>query len=261
MFAFRTIRVCGINAGRAARLNTLQKISAPRLLAGKPLLGKPLLQRVFNSPARWQTCLQTPIKRMMSDKPPAQGNVFKQVAGWYNGLNEAYPLVTKMFLTAAIVGTGDVMCQLYVEDQTLATMDKTRFMRMCFLGSVLIGPTLHFWYGFLYRTMPGTSWAIVLKRVAADQLLFAPAFMVAFFTSLFALEGRIDQLIPHLKENYVASLQVNWMMWIPAQLFNFTLIPPQHAVMFANFIALFWNTYLSWQGHKPQDAVDDVAEN
>jgi hypothetical protein len=53
-----------------------------------------------------------------------------------------------------------------------------------------------------------------------------------------------------MRENYWAALKVNWIIWIPAQIINFAFIPPVHAVMFANSIALFWNGYLSWSAHK-----------
>ena len=48
-------------------------------------------------------------------------------------------------------------------------------------------------------------------------------------------------------------MQTNWMMWIPAQIINFALVPLQYRVLVANVVALAFNTYLSWASHKPAD--------
>ena len=68
----------------------------------------------------------------------------------------------------------------------------------------------------------------------------------------------MDQLGDHMKENYTAAVTMNWAMWIPAQLINFKFVPPQYQVLFANFVALFWNAYLSWASHQPQDAIEEA---
>ena len=42
----------------------------------------------------------------------------------------------------------------------------------------------------------------------------------------------------------------NWQLWGPAQAINFKFVPVQFQVMFANFVAVAWNTYLSWKSHQ-----------
>ena len=53
------------------------------------------------------------------------------------------------------------------------------------------------------------------------------------------------------------DLRMNWMMWIPCQFLNFRFIAPQFQVLFANVVALVWNTFLSWRGHVEQQRQDD----
>ena len=110
----------------------------------------------------------------------------------YGAALERWPLLTKALTSAALVGAGDVACQLVVEKND--AVDLGRFGRMAFLGGVLIAPTLHVWYGSLSRIFPGTATADVVKRVVCDQFVFAPAFIGVFFSSLAVLEGRASGL-------------------------------------------------------------------
>ena len=41
---------------------------------------------------------------------------------------------------------------------------------MAVIGLLLVGPALHLWYGWLWRSIPGTSVAAIAKRLALDQV-------------------------------------------------------------------------------------------
>ena len=83
-----------------------------------------------------------------------------------------------------------------------------------------------------------------------------------FFGSLATLEGRIDELPDRLRNHWRGAVFTNWKIWIPAQVLNFGFVPLQYQVLFANVVALVWNTYLSWvtHVHVVEDA-DDVAND
>mmetsp|Transcript_17846 Transcript_17846/g.46610 ORF Transcript_17846/g.46610 Transcript_17846/m.46610 type:complete len:227 (+) Transcript_17846:229-909(+) len=167
---------------------------------------------------------------------------------WYNSRLAAFPLITTAVSTAIIGAAGDAGSQLLIEQRE---WDATRTLRFGMLGLILTGPTLHLWYGALYKHFSGVSAVQVLKRVALDQALFAPTFTAAFVSILFATEGRsLTELRGHMERNYAESVCVNWVMWIPAQVINFRFIPSAHSVLFANFVAVFWNSYLSWNAHR-----------
>lgn len=129
------------------------------------------------------------------------------------------------------------------------SLDVPRFGRMVFLGTVMIGPTLHFWYNFLSRIIPATTTVGALSRVALDQTLFAPSFIVAFYAALMTLEGKLDQLQAKLRAEMWPTLQTNWLIWIPAMFLNFRFVPLQYQVLASNVVSLVWNTYLSWRGN------------
>ena len=46
---------------------------------------------------------------------------------------------------------------------------------------IIITPLLVRWYGVLNARFPGTAMKMVVRRMAADQLIWAPIFMSVFF--------------------------------------------------------------------------------
>lgn len=59
---------------------------------------------------------------------------------------------------------------------------------------VLVGPTLHYWYGYLARNFAENSMLNVLKRLALDQLVFTPGFITVFMSSVLVLDGRPENV-------------------------------------------------------------------
>ncbi|KAK4534965.1 hypothetical protein CDCA_CDCA03G0990 [Cyanidium caldarium] len=122
---------------------------------------------------------------------------------------------------------------------------------MGFVGA----PISHYWYEFLARRFPGTSWRAVGKRVAADQLGLVPIFLP---TTLFCLDyagrkyverepadrlpERAAQTAWRLAPN---ALVANWMLWPAAQTVNFMFVPGELQVLFVNVVGVGWNAVLS----------------
>lgn len=65
--------------------------------------------------------------------------------------------------------------------------------------------------------------------------------------------NNLQSIQENIKKHYMDILRVNYSLWPAVQLINFTLIPLQRQVLFAQTVALFWNTYLSWKTHSEQD--------
>ena len=118
---------------------------------------------------------------------------------------------------------------------------------------MLVGPTLHVWFGVLFRTFPQAGLGGALRKMAADQLLFAPLFNPVFICFVYALEGRLAEAPDTLRAEWLNITVSNWKLWAPAQALNFLLVPVQFQVMFANFVAVIWNTYLSWKSHLDEE--------
>lgn len=164
----------------------------------------------------------------------------------YSELLRTKPLVTKAVTSCVIVLAGDVIGQCVIEGVNMVDINVKRLACMGTLGLCLVGPTLHVWYTLLSRIIPKPTAAGAGLRMVTDQFFFAPLFIPVFFGGLYLLEGRPQQLPDLLRREWWASLRMNWSIWIPAQLINFMYTPVQYQVLFANIVALLWNSYLSW---------------
>lgn len=180
---------------------------------------------------------------------------FKRAWIKYNALLVSHPVSTKIVTGSTIALIGDVNCQVFLEvDQPFSAK---RAVIFTLIGGVFIVPILHVWYGFLRRAVPGTSNLAIAKRLAMDQLGFAPTFLPIFFTALLTLEGDVDKVPEKIKNDWWPAVTANWVLWVPAQLINFRFVPGSLQVLFSNVVGLFWNSYLSFLSHS--DANMPVA--
>ncbi|KAG5242496.1 protein sym [Salix suchowensis] len=166
----------------------------------------------------------------------------------YLNLLAKYPVLTKAVTSAILTLMGDLICQ-FVIDQA-PSLDLKRTFVFTFLGLVLVGPTLHFWYLYLSKlvTLPGASGAFL--RLLVDQFVFSPIFIGVFLSTLVTLEGRPSEVIPKLQQEWFSAVLANWQLWVPFQFLNFRFVPQQFQVLAANVIALVWNVILSFKAHK-----------
>ncbi|KAI4319649.1 hypothetical protein MLD38_033226 [Melastoma candidum] len=167
---------------------------------------------------------------------------------WYLFILEKYPVITKAVTSALLNFLGDFICQLVID--RASSFDLKRSFMFTFLGMVLVGPTLHFWYQNLSRliTVPGASGA--LMRLIVDQFIFSPIFIGVFLSALVTLEGRPSEVLLKLRQEWFPAVLANWKLWIPFQFLNFRFVPQQFQVLTANVIALVWNVILSFLAHK-----------
>lgn len=166
---------------------------------------------------------------------------------WYLVLLDNHPVATKAISSALLTFLGDLFCQLVVEKHK--TVDLKRIAIFTLLGLVLVGPTLHFWYLNLNKIVPGPGPIKAGLRLVLDQFIFSPIFIGVFFSALLTLEGRLSDIVPKLRQDWLTAVVANWKIWIPFQFLNFLLVPQQLQVLAANVIALAWNTYLSFATH------------
>ena len=219
-------------------------------------------------------------------QPPSSSTATGSVAGtsvgtrrrvllvdWYSRQLDAHPLLTKAISSGLIAGAGDWICQALqhqqnhhryshsqpVEEdfeespsQAVARLggwwDPLRTGRFVILGAFLVAPTVHLWYGQLAAWFPGTTAPRVALRVALDQLVFSPVFLVAWLSSLWTLQGDADHVtVDHLQDDLPELLVANWGLWVPAQLINFRFVPLKFQVLYSNVVALLWNVFLSYR--------------
>lgn len=107
----------------------------------------------------------------------------------------------------------------------------TRFMGYGFC----IAPVQFRWFKLLERLFPmskTSSFGPALKRVAFDQIVFAPVGVAVFFTAMTVAEGGGRRAVSNkLRDMYVPTLKANYVVWPAVQLINFRLMPVQYQLV------------------------------
>nr|VZI11234.1 unnamed protein product [Spirometra erinaceieuropaei] len=172
--------------------------------------------------------------------------VFNKAWSGYLHLLSKYPLRTQCVSTALIMSTGDIIAQKIVERQP--NYSPSRTLKFGMIGMCFVGPTFHCWYNFIDRLYTGTKLIRTVKMVASDQLIMAPC-MVFSIIGLVGLTKNwsIEEAKTGLSNNYIQAMLMNIRVWPPVQFINFTFVPLHLRVLVVNFVALFWNTYLSYK--------------
>ncbi|XP_022692015.1 protein SYM1-like isoform X1 [Varroa jacobsoni] len=168
---------------------------------------------------------------------------------FYNLLNIKHPTATQVLTTAALMATGDVLSQKFVEKREHINVQRTG--RFFFVGCVYVGPVLRTWYPRLEQLISHSAKMRALKMASIDQLVFTPVFLPGFLITLSTFQGKnIDGICETVRTDTVPILLTNWMIWPAAQVINFNFVPLQFRVQFASTIALFWNIYLAWKANQ-----------
>jgi protein Mpv17 len=82
---------------------------------------------------------------------------------------------------------------------------------------------------------------VIGTRVALDQFILTPLMVAAFFTSQAILEGHgVEEVKHRLSSSWELTLIKNWMVFIPVQLANFSVVPPHFRLGLVNLVSLFW---------------------
>ena len=103
----------------------------------------------------------------------------------------------------------------------------TRFMAYGFI----MAPVQFKWFQFLSRAFPITKTATTapaLKRVALDQLIFAPVGLACFFTFMTVAEGGGKRAVMRkFQDVYLPAMKAMYIIWPAVQILNFRMIPLQ----------------------------------
>jgi len=181
----------------------------------------------------------------------------------YNIALAAQPLLTKSATVSFLSGFGDWLVQnIQSRGEGKWSHDWARTGKMCFYGAFVVAPLNHYWYKILDRVVrPGRDLGFFgnsanYKKLALDQLFFAPIIISAFFVSMTFLNGKgPKEAVERIKRDIVPTLKLNYCLWPAAQFINFTFVPPQHRVGYVSIVVMFWSCLLSWSANtKPKDS-------
>ncbi|KAF9026044.1 hypothetical protein BDZ89DRAFT_1135071 [Hymenopellis radicata] len=179
----------------------------------------------------------------------------------YNALLIRRPFASQCATAAVLFGAGDVIAQQVIEGKG-KNHDSMRTLRLSFYGGAMFGPAITAWYIFLGRLTFKSPTRGVIYRVWLDQFVITPVIVGAFFASMATLEGKPFEAKARIQEKYSPTLIRNWGVFIPTQLINFWIVPPQWRFGVVGVVSLFWNTYLSAVNASDSsvEKVDEVIE-
>lgn len=125
--------------------------------------------------------------------------------------------------------------------------------RFVSLNMMLAAPTLHFWYNWLARAIPGTtSWAVI-KRVVVDEFLFTPLYVPALMGMMWTMEGIDIYRIPTMiSDEFWNVMMAEWLVYVPLQYLNFRYVPVKFQVLVINCAGVGWNCFICWRASLQQ---------
>jgi protein Mpv17 len=128
-------------------------------------------------------------------------------------------------------------------------------------GVCFVSPFCHVWYQVLEQIISlrgAASIGIKLRRVALrvllDQLAVAPVFASGLFLSRGLIAGEsMGTIWQTMKKGYLRVIIAGAIVWPPAQMVNFLVVPLPYRVLFINVVGLAWSTYTSFVASRGYD--------
>ncbi|ELU02037.1 hypothetical protein CAPTEDRAFT_148624 [Capitella teleta] len=175
-------------------------------------------------------------------------------------------LLTNTAVTLSLSATGDILQQRYEITQRRQTHwdgDRTRNI-LC--ASVAVCPAVHYWYLYLDHFLPGRSLHIILKKVFVDQMIMSPMCILSFLGITGYLEGlSAKKISDDLQTKGVALFKAEWIVWPPAQIFQFAFLPTKYRVLYDNCVCLCVDCYYYFvkysRGWKGNSDHEDLSAN
>lgn len=132
--------------------------------------------------------------------------IFSQ--GWkaYGRLLDTHPLRTKATSAFIIIASADTVRQRLDGSEA---WDAKRTLRLAGFYGTVNATWVHYWYAYLDRLLgPAVGVRVVAMKVAMDQLLSMPAFMVVLLTTQTLLSGYdLEHCKLKLRQDLLSTIQ------------------------------------------------------
>jgi len=241
--------------------------SVPSITNGKQLNRIQMRNREQEQADARRRVLATMAVQGGGDAKPSR-SAPQQLWNKYLGQLDRRPLITKAWTSTIIGCIGDTIAQvLEARTKGIPFVFDTQRTAIYIFCAVAIGSTaVHYWYNFLDQKVanPNTvkgKWNRVFRQLAVDQTVGCTILNAGFYIAhtivsavvmgrVFPLGALADTITGKLSREMWPMLINNWKLWPAANFINFSLVPPQLRVLFANFVAIFWNIYLSGSANR-----------
>ncbi|TVY39877.1 Protein SYM1 [Lachnellula subtilissima] len=190
-----------------------------------------------------------PVPNTIAALPPLSRPLWQRLGPLSRGF-EAYgrsqrkrPLTTQFWSSLVVFFLGDLSAQSITDEE----YNPARSLRAILIGAGASIPSYK-WFLFLGNSFNYPSKALSLAtKVIVNQALFTPINNSYFFGAQALLTGdSLPEVWERIKRTVPPSMLNSLKVWPAVTAFNFTFIEAQYRSIFAGFIAIGWQTYLSY---------------
>lgn len=108
------------------------------------------------------------------------------------------------------------------------------------LYSYIAAPSyMALWYRWLEPRYPGTALRTVVTKVVLDQTLLTIPLLCMFFPWMSWCQGK-EHIFQELMDKFFLTYSVSCIFWLPAQAFNFKVIPPKYRILYNGVMGFVW---------------------
>ena len=133
------------------------------------------------------------------------------------------------------------------------------------------------------KKIPGNSLGVVGRKVLFDQLVFSPVNLAACLIAAGIIEASTKReivkdirekgssVVMHINDEFGKSYphafiglhlyMVEWVVWPPAQFFNFYILPTRFRVLYDNVISLGYDMYTSHVKYRDSKLTPPPSES
>lgn len=176
------------------------------------------------------------------------GFIHKAYQIYHDNLNRR-PLTVQALTGIAISAFGDLLVQFYFDDQ----INKYSVRRGIVVGiyaGLEISVEAWFWYPLLDIHYGHCMTAMnAIKKIMADQVLYAPLETMFYMWWTNKLEGRSEDIDEKLNRDFNATMILNYLYWIPTSFALYYYVPLQYRAITTSIFTFVWDTFMSYAAH------------
>ncbi|KAK9697145.1 hypothetical protein RND81_08G017900 [Saponaria officinalis] len=166
--------------------------------------------------------------------------------GWYLGMINSHPVVTKSLTCSLIYVAADLTSQTIALPSS-EPYDYIRTSRMAGYGLTILGPTLHYWFNFMSKILPGRDLLTTVKKMALGQSVYGPIMTVIFFSLNAALQGEhANEIVARLKRDLFPTMLNGVMYWPLCDFITFRFAPVHLQPLVSNGFSYIWTVYMTY---------------
>ncbi|KAH8303844.1 hypothetical protein KR018_011624, partial [Drosophila ironensis] len=172
--------------------------------------------------------------------------------GFWSKVFGKYLVVTNTLGSGALLVIGDAVAQTVEQWQKKSqnrSLDYKRTGSMFFTG-LLVGFVQHCFYTKLDTYFTDPSSKVVFRKMAIDQLIMSPSYILMFFYITSLLEGAtIKESNAEISKKFWWTWMMDWCFWPGLQYLNFKYLRATYRVIFVNVSNCVYVVLLSYIKH------------